>query len=77
MFWLPIKGYQSDYHLCDYEEESWPRQLMAIQGYRALGEDNVGAYSFKTCIGGIVGEDDILHGDMLLVQLGGDVGCGF
>ena len=46
LIWLTLEEYQLDYHLCDYEEESWPRQLMVIQGYIALGEDIVGAYNF-------------------------------
>lgn len=45
LIWLPVEEYQSDYHLCDYEEESRPCQLMTTQWYRALGEDMV-AYNF-------------------------------
>lgn len=46
LIWLPVEEYQSDYHLCDYEEESWSRQLIAIQGYKAPGADIAGAYNF-------------------------------
>lgn len=24
LIWLPVEEYRLDYHLCDYEEESWP-----------------------------------------------------
>lgn len=47
LIWLPLEEYHPNYWLCDYEEESWPRELMADQGFRASGDDTVGAYNFK------------------------------
>jgi len=49
---------------------------MAIQGYRALGEDTTVLTVLQTCIGGIAGEFETLHGEMQLRQSGGYVGCG-
>ena len=46
LIWLTLEEYQLDYHLCDYEEESWPRELMADQGFRAPGDDTTTAYNF-------------------------------
>ena len=46
LIWLEVEEYHLDYHLCDYEEESWPHQLMAIHGFRAPDEDTTSAYNF-------------------------------
>lgn len=46
LIWLLLEEYQPDYWLCDYEEESWPHELIANQGFRSLGDDTAGAYNF-------------------------------
>lgn len=46
LIWFPLEEYQPNYQLCDYEEEFWPCELMANQGFRTLGDDTAGAYNF-------------------------------
>lgn len=62
LIWLPLEEYQPDYQLCDYEEESWPCELMVDQGFRAPGDDTNVAYNFTDFHQGHSGRSEILHG---------------
>jgi len=43
---VAVGGVSTRLSLCGYEEESWPCELMANQGFRAPSDDIVGAYNF-------------------------------